>query len=207
MRLDWVSRPVDHIGEVVEATTTGFVAQCLDPDDLSFPTLPALGSWVCSQDEETNNQILGVVCHASIAPVDTVHRVRALGLSPEELRDQQPQIFAMLRTDFQVAIVGFETAAQRMHHYLPPRPPQIHQPVYGCKEEKVAQFCQDLGFLRMLWQVNGIPREELLAAVLRHCQRILSYDRHWMVRVGQQLSVLLREDYDQLRAIVSKLSI
>lgn len=56
-------------------------------------------------------------------------------------------------------------------------------------------------------QVTGIPSEELMAAVLRHCHRIVHYDRDWLVAVGQQLSVLLRENYDQLRAIVSKLSI
>ncbi|NJL97843.1 MAG: hypothetical protein HC924_02950 [Synechococcaceae cyanobacterium SM2_3_2] len=209
LSLDPLLRPADHIGEVVEASTTGFVAQCLDPDDLSFPTVPALGSWVRSQDDETGNHIYGVVCHASIVPVDAVHRVRALGLSPDQLRDQQPQIFAMLRTDFQVAIVGFATGSEprRTHHFLPPRPPQIHQPVYRCADETVAQFCQDLGFLRTLLQVTGIPSEELMAAVLRHCHRIVHYDRDWLVAVGQQLSVLLRENYDQLRAIVSKLSI
>lgn len=202
-------RPLDQIGEVVEASTTGFVAQCLDPEDLSFPTVPALGSWVRSQDEETGNRILGVVWHASILPVDTVHRVRALGLSPEQLREQQPQIFAMLRTDFQVAIVGFVTPEDppRIHQYLPPRPPQIHQPVYRCGDPMVAEFCQSLDFLRTLLQVSGIPTEELLAAALRHCHRILRYDRAWLVGVGQHLSVLLREDYDRLRAIISKLSV
>jgi hypothetical protein len=53
--------------------------------------------------------IYGVVYHATTSPIDSVHRARALGFSLDDLREQQPQIFAMLKTEFRVAIVGFRT--------------------------------------------------------------------------------------------------
>lgn len=100
-------RAASHIAEVIETSTTEFLAQCLEPEDLSFPAMPPFGSWVKAYDEESANQIYGVVYHATTSPLDSVHRARALGMSLDELREQQPQIFAMLKTEFSVAIVGF----------------------------------------------------------------------------------------------------
>ncbi len=204
MRARVISPPPSALGEVVEASTTTFVAQCLEPERLTFPTLPPLGSWIRSQDEETGNWIYGVVCYAAITPIDTVHRPRALGLSPQQLREQQPQIFAMLRSDFRAAIVGF-VGEGRVYQYLPPRPPQIHQPVYPCLESEVREFCRSFEFLRTLLRVNGIPSDELVAAVLRQTYRILNRDRRWLVQAGRQLSSLLRDDYEHLSAILRKI--
>ncbi|MEL6319698.1 MAG: hypothetical protein AAFQ57_03480, partial [Cyanobacteria bacterium J06626_14] len=85
-------RPTNHIAEVIETSTSEFLAQCLEPDDLSYAKMPPFGSWVTAKDEETGNQIYAVVYHSTTAPIDSVHRARALGLSLHELRDQQPQI-------------------------------------------------------------------------------------------------------------------
>ncbi|MEL7086674.1 MAG: HAS-barrel domain-containing protein, partial [Cyanobacteria bacterium J06597_1] len=122
----------EHLGEVVETSTTEYLAQCFAPDDLRFPTMPALGSWVTAVDEEADHVIYGVVSHTTTLPIDAIHRARPLGLSLQELQEQQPQIFAMLRTEFRVTIVGFEPLDRRgsllpPYQYLPPRPPQIHQ--------------------------------------------------------------------------------
>jgi hypothetical protein len=124
------SRHPDHVAEVIETSTTEFLAQCLEPDSLAFPTMPEFGSWLTAQDEDSGNQIYGVVYHATTSPIDSVHRARALGLSLDDLREQQPQIFAMLKTEFRVAIVGFRTLGTRgksqgsMFQHLPPRPPR-----------------------------------------------------------------------------------
>src|SRR5574343_645207 len=94
------NRHPNHIAEVIETTTTGFLAQCLEPEDLNFPKMPPFGSWVKSLDEESGNKILGIVTYVTTSPIDSVHRARALGLSLRDLREEQPQIFAMLKTEF-----------------------------------------------------------------------------------------------------------
>ena len=35
------ARSQQHIGEVIETATTEYLAQCLEPEDLSFPVMPA----------------------------------------------------------------------------------------------------------------------------------------------------------------------
>lgn len=208
-------RPDGRIAEVIETATTEFLAQCLEPEDLSFPVMPPFGSWVKSVDEESGNQIMAVVYHATTTPIDSVHRAVALGLSMAELREQQPQIFAMIKTEFRAAIVGFMPPSRegngtdnyhsRVYQYLPPRPPQVHQGVYECQAAEIIKFSEKLDFLRTLLQVNGAPVEALMAAAIREVYQIRKADRNWLVQAGRTLSVLLKDDYDRLRYILSQI--
>jgi len=204
----------NHFAEVIETTTTDFLAQCLEPEDLSFPAMPAFGSWVKSFDEESGNEVLAVVTYVTTTPIDSVHRARALGLSLSDLREEQPQIFAMLKTEFRVNIVGFFTpeadsngngaTSGPCYQYLPPRPPQIHQGVYHCEPSEIIRFTEELDFLRTLLDVKTVPVDSLVAAVLREIYRLRQADRDWLVQAGRKLSTLLKDDYDRLRYILSQ---
>ncbi|MEL6813603.1 MAG: HAS-barrel domain-containing protein [Cyanobacteria bacterium J06598_3] len=215
------ARKASHIAEVIETSTTEFLAQCLDPENLSFPAMPPFGSWVKAYDEEAENQIYGVVYHATTSPMDSVHRARALGMSLDELREQQPQIFAMLKTEFRVAIVGFvpmvvpmeasrktkgeKVLGKRSYQHLPPRPPQVHQAVHRCQADEIVRFTEELDWLRTLLQVSGVPTESLAAAAIREVYNLRDLDRDWLVKAGRMVSVLLKDDYDRLRMILSQI--
>lgn len=216
-QFDITKRRPSHIAEVIETSTTEFLAQCLEPEDLSFPAMPPFGSWVKAHDEETANQIYGVVYHATTSPLDSVHRARALGMTLDELREQQPQIFAMLKTEFRVAIVGFAPTEKsrknnvdrvpsgRSYQHLPPRPPQVHQAVHRCEQAEIVRFTEELDWLRTLLQVSGVPTESLAAAAIREVYSLRDLDRDWLVRAGRMVSVLLKDDYDRLRMILSQI--
>ena len=203
-------RNPSHIAEVIETSTMEFLAQCLEPDSLKFPAMPPFGSWVRSLDEESDNQIYAVVYHATTSPIDSIHRARALGLSLEDLREEQPQIFAMLKTEFRAAIVGYQPPSKGtpvIYQHLPPRPPQIHQAVYSCEKEEVIEFSEQLDFLRTLLQVSGAPVEALAAAAIREIYQLRKADRAWLVKAGRNLSLLLKDDYDRLRVILSQIHV
>jgi hypothetical protein len=205
------NRHPHHIAEVIETSTTGFLAQCLEPEELNFPEMPPFGSWVTAIDENTGNRIFAVVSYVTTTPIDSIHRARALGLSLAELREQQPQIFAMLTTEFQAAIVGFETPedganyqVRRTFHYLPPRPPQIHQAVFRGDRQEVIRFTDSPDFLRILLQVTDTPVDALIAAALREVYLMRQGDRRWLMEIGRNLSLWLKDDYDRLRYILSQ---
>lgn len=211
-------RQSDHIGEVIETSTTEFLAQCLEPEELNFPVMPPFGSWVKSFDEETGNKIYSIVTNVTTAPIDSVHRARALGLTLAELKEQQPQIFAMLKTEFRAVIIGFETPSNnnnnngynpshgKIYQYLPPRPPQIHQAVFRCDIAEITNFTQNPDFLRVLLQVQNAPVESLIAATLRESYSLRGLDRPWLINAGRTLSVLLKNDYDCLKYILSQVN-
>jgi hypothetical protein len=227
-QLTLTNRHPQHFAEVIETSTSEFLAQCLEPEDLAFPEMPPFGSWVRSLDEESGNCIYAVVCHVTTTPIDSVHRARALGLSLQELREQQPQIFAMLKTEFRAAIVGFEATSAiaselstqghsngkslngrsassgRVYHHLPPRPPQIHQAVYHCDTAEVLHFTEQLNFLRTLLDLAAVPVDALIAATLREAYRLRQADRAWLVQAGRFLSLLLKDDYDRLQVILDQ---
>lgn len=212
------TRSPSYIAEVIETATTEFLAQCLEPEDLSFAVMPPFGSWVKATDEESGNQVYAVVYHVTTSPIDSVHRARALGLSLQDLREQQPQIFAMLKTEFRAAIVGFLPPKRKgkngaggaignsvAYQHLPPRPPQIHQAVYYCESEEIIRFSDQLDFLRTLLQVAGAPVDALTAAAIREIYQLRQADRTWLVQAGRSLSVLLKDDYDRLRIILGQI--
>ncbi|MEA5582900.1 HAS-barrel domain-containing protein [Nodularia harveyana UHCC-0300] len=204
-------RHPNHIAEVIETTSTEFLAQCLEPEDLSFPPMPPFGSWVRAVDEESGNEIYAVLYNATTMPIDSVHRAVALGLSLQDLREEQPQIFAMLKTEFRAVIVGFRHSSQSLgtnqgiYQYLPPRPPQIHQAVYLCEPEAIIKFTEELDFLRTLLTITGAPVEALTAAAIRHVYQLRKTDKQWLTKAGRTLSVLLKDDYDRLRFILSQI--
>jgi hypothetical protein len=216
------NRAPGYFAEVIETATPEFLAQCLEPEDLSFAVMPPFGSWVKARDEESGNQVFAVVYHATTSPIDSVHRARALGLSLQDLREQQPQIFAMLKTEFRAAIVGFQPShsaqdanghsaaplfQSKVYQHLPPRPPQIHQAVYYCEPEEIVRFSEQFDFLRTLLQVNGAPVDALVAAAIREIYRLRQADRAWLVEIGRSLSILLKEDFDRLRMILNQIYI
>ncbi|MBW4466043.1 MAG: hypothetical protein KME07_11470 [Pegethrix bostrychoides GSE-TBD4-15B] len=209
------NRHPSYIAEVIETATTEFLAQCLEPEDLSFATMPPFGSWVKANDEDSGSQIYAVIYHVTTSPIDSVHRARALGLSLPELREQQPQIFAMLKTEFRAVIVGYQPLAvnrngsshreldKAVYQHLPPRPPQVHQAVYYCEPDEIIHFSEQLDFFRTLLQTQGAP-DSLAAAVLREIYRLRQADRDWLVQAGRNLSLLLKDDYDRLRVILNQ---
>ncbi|MDX2100834.1 MAG: hypothetical protein SFW36_23900 [Leptolyngbyaceae cyanobacterium bins.59] len=204
------NRHPSHFAEVIETASTEFLAQCLDPESLNFPVMPPFGSWVKAIDEDSGNQVYAVVYHATTSPIDSIHRARALGLSLQELREQQPQIFAMLKTEFRAAIVGFQLPSQgrqagMIYQHLPPRPPQVHQAVYRCEPEEILTFTEQFDFLRTLLQVSGAPVEALAAAAVREVYQLRQLDRTWLIQAGRTISVLLKDDYDRLRIILSQI--
>ncbi|PZU92188.1 MAG: hypothetical protein DCE90_18760 [Pseudanabaena sp.] len=197
-------RHPQHIAEVVATSTTEFLAECLEPESLDFPVMPAFGSWVKSQQDEKSNIVAyGVVYHATTSTIDSIHRAVALGLSLQAIREQQPQVFAMLRSEIKVVLLGFSTLGN-VYQHLPAQPPQIHQAVFACDEEEISDFTEELNFLRTLVQMSNAPVDELIAAVLRNVYQVRKCDRNWLVQAGRKLSLLLKDDYDRLGAILSQ---
>jgi hypothetical protein len=198
--------PSFRIGEVVQSATTHFVAQALraDGDSLTMPKAPPFGAFVRVALEEEALEVYGLVYHVETTSVDAVHRPMALNMSRQELREQQPQIFGLLRTDFSVVVTGFRQDGQ-VFHYLPPFPPMVHDFVYPCEADEVAALTERLDFLRTLITFRQAPTDELVASCLRQVFRLRGGDRAFMVGAGRTLTNLLKNDYDRLSAIMERL--
>ncbi len=189
------------MGEVIEASTTGFVAQCYE-----LYQSPPLGNLVKTRNLPV--ELYGIVYNATTASIDPGRRPIARGKdeeSEEEIYRSSPQLFKLLRSEFSVLVAGHRQG-DKLYHYLPPNPARIHSFVYLCPIDEVKEFSQSFAFLNLLVNTTlPVPRDELIAACLR--QMSLAYeDRHtFLVAAGKELAILLSGQFNQLKAILERI--
>ena len=187
------------IGEVIEASTGEFMAQCYE---LHQP--PPFGSLVKAREGEV--EIYGVVSRAETTSIEPGRRPIARGREEDEEEDvfrSSPQLARLLRTDFTAMVVGHEEG-QKLHHYLPPRPAKIHSFVYLCDAEEVEKFSQSLDFLSILVGVV-VQADELIAASLRHAAAAHRDPGDFLTRAGRELAVLLGGETNRLNTILRRI--
>lgn len=190
------------IGEVIEARTGEFVAECYE-----LHTPPPLGSLVRTTDGEV--EIYGVVCNASTESIDPGRRPLARGREESEegnIYRQHPQLSRLLRTTFDTLVIG-HGQGDALHHYLPPRPPRVHSFVYLCEGDEVRRFTRSLDFLAILLSARVASVDEVVSACLRQAAGAHDDERAFLVRVGKELAVLLGGELNRLNAILRRIKL
>ena len=191
------NQPSNRVGEVIEASTTQFVAQCYE-----LYELPPLGSLVKTGD------IYGIVCNAATTSLEPRRRPIARGKdesSEEEIYKSSPQLLKLLRSEFGAVVVGHRPA-DKLYHYLPPNPARIHGFVYLCPPEEVREFSQSLDFLNILINTRlPVPTDELIAAALRQMSQAHEDSHSFLISAGKELATLLSSDFNVLKSILGRL--
>jgi hypothetical protein len=191
----------DRVGEVIEASTTEFTAQCYE-----LYQSPPLGSLVKTTDESV--ALYGIVYNATTASIEPGRRPIARGkddTDEEEIYRSSPQLLKLLRTEFNALVVGYREN-EKLFHYLPPKPARIHSFVYQCQPEEVRELSQSFNFLNILINTHlPVPFEEIIAASLRQMS-VVSEDPHtFLVAAGKELAVLLGGEFNRLKAILGRI--
>ncbi|MDA8189407.1 MAG: hypothetical protein M0T85_14820 [Dehalococcoidales bacterium] len=191
----------ERIGEVIEASTTEFIAQSYE-----LHQAPPFGGFVRASDGAVD--IFGIVCFTQTCGVDPGRRPIARGkeeVDEEDIYRNNPELPELLRTEFTVAVVGFRDGAD-FCQYLPPRPPRIHGFVHACSGDEIRALTGDLDFLQRLVSANvRASVDELIAAALRQASATYSDERAFLVRAGKELAVLLVNDVNRLNGILRRI--
>ncbi len=186
----------DYIGEVVESSTAEFVAE-----SRAINCAPPFGSFVKIPSEVT---IFGLVFNVVTRSIEPNRRPSAYGMTEEELRYEQPQVFELLRTEFHAFTVGYGDES-KVKQILPPNPPSIHSFVYPCSDEDIRDFTSNYDFLRTLVSNSRTPPDELIIAAVRNALRSRGENGGYVVQVGKELSKLIKDDYDRLGSIMRRI--
>ena len=192
-----------RVGEVIEACTTDFVAQCYE-----LYQSPPLGCLVKTR-WDSNAELYGVVYKVLTAGVEPGRRPIARGkdeLNEEEIYRASPQLLKLLKSEFNVLVIGYRQE-DRVFQHLPPKPARIHGFVHLCAPDEVKQFSRSFDFLSLMLKARlDIPVEELVGASLREMGRVYGAEKHaFLVSAGKELAALLTADYIQLKAILKGL--
>jgi len=192
---------VQRVGEVIEASTTDFVAQCYE-----LYQLPPLGSLVKTRDQEV--ELYGIVYHAVTSSIEPGRRPIARGKdedSEEAIYRSNPQLLKLLRSEFSALVVGHKSD-DKLYHYLPPQPARIHSFVYLCSPDEVKEFGKSFDFLNMLINAHlPVPIDELIAACLRQMSQVYEDRQAFLVAAGKELAILLSGEFNQLKAILGRI--
>jgi len=191
----------ERVGEVIEASTADFVAQCYE-----LYQSPPLGSLVKTRDQEV--ELYGIVYNATTTSLEPGRRPIARGkdeVAEEEVYRTSPQLLKLLRSEFSALVVGHRQG-DKLYHYLPPKPARIHGFVYLCPLEEVKEFSQSFDFLNILVNTRlPVSVDEIVAASLRQMSQAYE-DRHaFLVAAGKELAILLSGQFNQLKAILGRI--
>jgi len=190
-----------RVGEVIEASTTDFVAQCYE-----LYQLPPLGSLVKTKDQSV--ELYGIVYNATTASLEPGRRPIARGkdeVSEEEIYRSSPQLLKLLRSEFSALVVGHRQG-DRLYHYLPPKPARIHGFVYLCSPDEVREFSQSFDFLNILVNTRlPVSVEELTSASLRQMSQVYEDSHAFLVAAGKELAILLGGEFNRLKAILGRI--
>jgi hypothetical protein len=196
-----MTESAERVGEVIEASTTQFVAECYE---LYQP--PPLGSLV--QVGDAGEELLGVVYYATTASLEPGRRPIARGkdeASEKAVYEASPQLEKLLRSEFSTLVVG-HAEGSKLLQYLPARPARIHSFVYRCTPESVRDFSTSFDFLSLLLDTSmPVPVEELVAATLRQMSEAHEDRRSFLIAVGKELATLLSGEYGRLRSILGRI--
>ena len=191
----------DRVGEVIEASTTDFVAQCYE-----LYQSPPLGSLVKTTDLPV--ELYGIVYNATTTSLEQGRRPIARGkdeASEEEIYRSSPQLLKLLRTEFSALVAGYKEN-EKLYRYLSPKPARIHGFVYLCHPDEVRQFGQSFDFLNILINAHlPVSAEELVAASLRQISQVYEDRQKFLVAAGKELAVLLGGEFNRLKSILGRI--
>lgn len=199
------------VGEVIESTTTRFRAQShVLNEPPPFGAFVRVGAPPDSTDpfeapRPADGTLYAVVAWAETTSLEAGRRPAAYGLDEETLRREQPQIYELLATQFECLVIGHADGGA-LRPYLPPRPAPLHRQVYACETNEVALVTARLDFLRtIVGTAECEAPDELMAAALRGAAQARNNDREFVIRVGKELALLLRDDFERLSFVLRKL--
>ena len=188
-----------RVGEVVESTSTSFVAQCYQLEGA-----PALGGLVRTDSPD----IYGVVGRVTTEPLDSARPVLARGEDARSEADvirDNPQLARLLTSRFEVFIAGYVEDGV-IRQYLPPQPPRVHSFIYECSPEEVSRFTARLDLLRLLLNSGAAHADEIVGACIRQAAPSDGQPADFLARACRTMAVELSGDVARLNSILRRIA-
>ncbi len=189
-----------RLGEVVEATTTEFVAQCYE-----LYAAPPLGSLVRCGDVEA---VYGIVHEVATRSIDSGRRPIARGRDEDDenaIYNANPQLSRLLSTEFRALSVG-HTEGGALRRWLAPLPPRIHSFVYPCSDDALRTFSAELDFASILLSAPIAAADDVLAAFLKMAGDAHQDREAFLVSAGRRLTPLLGGQMQRLNGILRRIA-
>ncbi len=191
-----------RVGEVVEASTSGFVAQCHRLYDA-----PPLGALLRCGPPGT--AVYAVVAEVTTRSLDPGRRPTAVGhdeATEDDVYRRNPQLTRLLSTEVTAVTVAHGADDGRLLRYLPPSPPRIHAFVSLCDAAEMRRLSDSLDFLPALLAAPVASPDDVAAAFLRQAADAHDDPDAFLVAAGRNLAALLGAQVPRLNSLLKRLA-
>ena len=195
-----------RLGEVVTSETTTLVAESKNSS-----IMPLLGEFCLI--EYRKDLIVGIVSHQGYEPKD-LRLPLALGLTPAELKREQPQIANQIRNLFHILILGCVTDLKSLRFipFLPASPAPIHSFVFQLGQEHEKTLMKDNGFWLAL--IDEVRKDEafnhlFLALVGRQLKILDSKESSWALlhNIGRMVAKGLHDQTARMNSLLRRMAL
>jgi hypothetical protein len=189
-----------HIGRVLNASTTGFAVGCRVP----LSDVPAFGALARVSAQKGRCQVYGMIYDIYVDDDPLVRQLASLP-DPEEEVIQDQLRNRRIPIEISLLVVGHR-ADGRILHSLPPQPPLSLDKVYLCDEAELVEFTSAFDYFRLALVAERVPPEELLAAHLRLAAAARGAEgRRFLVEAGRELARLLGGNLTMLDGVLRRI--
>ncbi len=182
--------------EIVEATVFSWKAICW-----KWNALPDYGSVVVI--EQGVFRYFALVCAVETGSRDPGRVPFAYQKSFEELEKEQPQIFQLLQSSFELIPLGYQQK-DVVFHILPSKPPLIHSFVRQANEEELKTFFKEFGFLDLIFSSEAKFADELLVCFVRFLSSIKLMNSVMLEGLFEKISSSSGADYRKFSLIAQR---
>ena len=195
--------PGRPVAEVVASSTRALVAEVYRDDDA-----PAFGAWIAVPHPRVGT-LYGLVSHVEIGPTDPGRRVRAHGLTDDEVRRERPHLPGLVACTLRAVLLAHRDGRDAVRQTLPPHPAPLHAFVRLATPDEIAAIGPPYDFLRTLALSPdpNVPVDELLVAALANVAAAQPDGAHReaaLVEAARALSRVLRDDHERLHSILRR---
>ncbi|MBE2187508.1 MAG: hypothetical protein IAE99_12115 [Rhodothermales bacterium] len=190
------------VAEVVASSTRALVAEVYRDDEA-----PAFGAWIATAHPR-GHTLYGLVSHVEIGPTDPSRRIRAHGLTDDEVRRERPHLPGLVACTLRAVWLAHHDG-QTVRQTLPPHPAPLHAFVRLAAPDEIAAIGTPYDFLRTLALTPdpNVPVDELLVAALANIAAAQPDAQHReaaLVEAARALSRMLRDDHERLHSILRR---
>lgn len=186
-------------GEVVESSLREWVAQ-----SWQWNKFPEFGSIVAIEDKEVN--LFGIVHHIQTGSIDSNRQPFTYQKTEEELLQEQPQIFELLKTNFSCLVLGYQENGSFFNMYAP-KPAKIHSFVRQATLPEIQHAFKSSQYLQLIFSQSGTisSLDELLLALLKNLTTLNIMQNDNFEEFIQTFSLLTKNDYCRLKLFLQRI--
>lgn len=184
--------------EVIESSLSHWVAQSWQWD-----ALPSFGQLVTLTSQ--NITYVALVNAIQTGSSDPSRSPIPYQKTEDELRAEQPQIFAFLKTTFTCIPLGYLDKG-RVRYQLPGQPPKIHAFVQSAELDISKLFFAHQQYLHVLFGLNNqiLYMDELLLALLEQQASLGILTAERVAAIIETISLLTGNDYRRLKLFLQR---